>query len=935
MFPPLPTVMSLPRGLGLLAVTLVLASGCAEPRFHPADRVDNDGDGFFAIDESLPITLNPQQLEDLRLDCKDDDDDIFPNAAELCDGKDNDCDGEVEADETDEDGDGFSECGFSIDPDKLGSDDCDDTDAEIYPGRTDVCDGKDNDCDGRDLNGALWPGLEQDVDGDGYLPCPDYQGTDSEFLGGDDCSDDPTLDSQALETHPGVAVAVCSDFLSPDGLGTDCAPYSGGQTAWWPDKDRDRDADVDQNQIVRTCGLFPTDYSVAIVEGQAVANYIEVPPTDDDGLPDLPLLHNDCDDTRALFNSRDADGDGYSTCGEDGIADQTDDADLNFGGVTTADEGPGAASIYPGALELCDGYDNDIDGAVDEDFDGDADGTVDGTNVDCQATYALSSLDCNDSDATLNQSDLDNDGVTTCGPDAIANSGDEDCNDGNSLLNRADFDEDTFDSCGNPTAQPPVLADCDDFDENANRHDADGDGHDTCGGFGQPEDCDDADSSVFPGAPILCDGVDDNDCNGVIDPNEVDLDQDGDSTCEGDCNDQDDSLTAEDSDSDSFSSCTGDCDDNNGTAYPGAPIVCDNVSDNDCNGEADSNEVDLDNDGQSPCQNDCDDFNSTLNSLDSDGDGFSTCEGDCDDGSTSLSPGVDADGDGWDTCGGPGLAADCDDGNSGLNWNDADGDGASTCSSPVDCDDQDPTLNQADSDGDGVTSCGSDGQVASGDEDCDDGNSSVGSGDAEIRDGLDNDCDGTADEGFILSNTLVIAEMMIAADPGNNDGVGEYLELYNPFSISVDLRGWTVEVLNGSTSQSEFFTFPQGVDVEPILVPGLSRTVLARANNADAYNADITSTGLPTGATGYIWQPPLFSNVSGSITFRFGVDVDVVSWTGSSSSAWDEGVAMSMPGNLSSASASQNDNASSNWCAETSSLGGGNLGSPGAISGCN
>ena len=41
-------------------------------------------------------------------DCNDDDATIWPGAPELCDGLDNDCDGEVPMDELDSDGDGYS-----------------------------------------------------------------------------------------------------------------------------------------------------------------------------------------------------------------------------------------------------------------------------------------------------------------------------------------------------------------------------------------------------------------------------------------------------------------------------------------------------------------------------------------------------------------------------------------------------------------------------------------------------------------------------------------------------------------------------------------------------------------------------------------------------------------------------------------------------------
>ena len=97
--------------------------------------------------------------------------------------------------------------------------------------------------------------------------------------------------------------------------------------------------------------------------------------------------------------------------------------------------------------------------------------------------------------------------------------------------------------------------------------DADGDG------YPAEEDCDDSNPAVHPGAPEICDGIPDNDCDGVIDPD--DSDDDGDGTSE----------------------CTGDCDDGDPGVHPGALQVCDGALDNDCDGTTDDNEADLDGDG--------------------------------------------------------------------------------------------------------------------------------------------------------------------------------------------------------------------------------------------------------------------------------------------------------------------------------------------------
>lgn len=43
--------------------------------------------------------------------------------------------------------------------------DCNDSDPNVYPGSTEVCDGKDNDCDG------VIPENEPDEDNDGHFAC--------------------------------------------------------------------------------------------------------------------------------------------------------------------------------------------------------------------------------------------------------------------------------------------------------------------------------------------------------------------------------------------------------------------------------------------------------------------------------------------------------------------------------------------------------------------------------------------------------------------------------------------------------------------------------------------------------------------------------------------------------------------------------------------
>lgn len=83
-------------------------------------------------------------------------------------------------------------------------------------------------------------------------------------------------------------------------------------------------------------------------------------------------------------------------------------------------------------------------------------------------------------------------------------------------------------------AEPAVFASLSVSFEPICDEDRDGSIAASCGG----EDCDDFEPRSFPGAPELCDGLD-NDCDGVIDPTEADADADGARVCDGDCDDQD------------------------------------------------------------------------------------------------------------------------------------------------------------------------------------------------------------------------------------------------------------------------------------------------------------------------------------------------------------------------------------------------------------
>jgi len=457
-------------------------------------------------------------------------------------------------------------------------------------------------------------------------------------------------------------------------------------------------------------------------------------PDDPDDMPDW-----DCVDSNAAVNpgAEEVANNGLDDdCRDGALEDQDGDG---FGAVDDCDDND--ATVYVGAPELADETDNDCDGDVDEGtagVDDDGDGYCEG--ADYQGTGILSCYDgsspgdCDDTNMSLNQDDGDGDGYSTCGADNLASSGDEDCDDAEANLSPGEVevcdgtDNDCDGEIDEGSAAPTTWYADADLDGYGDTTSSISGCAETPGYVALDGDCDDNAPAVHPGAVDGCDGLD-TDCDGQLSLTETDLDGDGfspcqldcddadpalnpsdadgdgNTTCAGDCDDNDDTVSAEDADSDGFSTCAGDCDDDSSAFNPGATEICDGL-DNNCDQSVPAGETDADGDGdlQAPCGSDCDEGDASLNGLDADGDGSSTCQGDCDDGSAVVRPGaaelcdgIDNDCNGFDDAGSPGNAGREIDG---------DGDGYRLCDN--DCDDTDADLNLDDLDLDGHSSCGAD-----------------------------------------------------------------------------------------------------------------------------------------------------------------------------------------------------------------------------------
>jgi Putative metal-binding motif len=420
------------------------------------DGIDNDGNGV--VDDGLP-----DADADGVADCQD---------LEACDGLDNNGDGVVD-EGMDTDADGYLPCGVDAD--------CDDGNAAIHPGVTELSDRRDNDCDGA-VDENLWttgalviteimnnPAAVNDFRGEWFEA---YNASDTDlYLNGLTVVSGSTLvlgGTDLLRLSPGEYVVIGGDDrvgyngnapvdialpgmllsneagglgLWMDGLLIDEVSWDNGLTM--PDPDG---ASMSLDPLFRSDTLnddasgwctASTAWGVDTELGTPGAANGLCPAFDHDG-DGQTGAEGDCDDAN-IYAYTGADEVWYDGVDED--CDGLSDYDADFDGYTSDDWGGADCDDEnslrnPGAVEVCDeaGLDEDCNGLANSDDTGvaevplwhaDADGDGYGDQSSeveaCESPgsdYTQDGSDCDDADATVNP-----DGSEVCG-----NGVDDDCN---------------------------------------------------------------------------------------------------------------------------------------------------------------------------------------------------------------------------------------------------------------------------------------------------------------------------------------------------------------------------------------------------------------------------------------------------------------------------------------------------------------------------
>ncbi|MEZ4990840.1 MAG: DUF5005 domain-containing protein [Saprospiraceae bacterium] len=214
------------------------------------ELADNDGDGYPASE-----------------DCNDHDPDIHPGAAEICNGIDDNCNGQTDEglmDFTyyrDQDQDNYGNPDLSITTCEnlppegytANDEDCDDDNPNIHPGAAEICNGIDDNCNGQTDEDLMNFTYYRDQDQDAYGN-PDLSITTCDNLPPEGyTTNDEDCDDDNPDIHPG-ATESCNDIDDNCNGQTD-----EGLMSFTYYRDQDQDAYGNPDLSITTCDNLPPE----------------------------------------------------------------------------------------------------------------------------------------------------------------------------------------------------------------------------------------------------------------------------------------------------------------------------------------------------------------------------------------------------------------------------------------------------------------------------------------------------------------------------------------------------------------------------------------------------------------------------------------------------------------------------------------------------
>jgi hypothetical protein len=233
--------------------------------------------------------------------------------------------------------------------------DCDDADPETFPGATELCDGVDQDCDGRADEDTVFY-VDGDRDGFGKpgatVAAPACAQPPDTATNDDDCDDTDPLVNPAAEELCNLADDDCDGAVDED---------AADARTWYRDVDADGWGNTRRTRVAcaRPGGWIARSGDCNDADAGINPGATELC----DG------LDNDCDASvdedagDSLVWFADGDGDGFGRPGSDLRACASPPGHVgNDGDCDDTD-----SLVFPGAPETCNGADDDCDGAIDED----------------------------------------------------------------------------------------------------------------------------------------------------------------------------------------------------------------------------------------------------------------------------------------------------------------------------------------------------------------------------------------------------------------------------------------------------------------------------------------------------------------------------------------------------------------------------------------